>query len=444
MLGTMATVLSATIINVALPHIMTDFGVGQGQAHWLATGFLAAVTATMLASGWLLDHWGVRRTLAAAMLVFCGASILGALAPNLPTLISARVLQGVSAGFLQPLGMYMVFRIFPREERGRAMGIYGVGVILAPALGPVLGGFVVDQLDWRFVLLAPAPFTLLGLIMSLRYLPDADPEQPRYRFDSAGLVLMSVFLIVTLDALNRLQHGFDHMLFVGLELAAAAGILLAFIYQQGRTLTPMLNFEMLREPVFRHACWGALILGVSLYGSTYLIPLFVQTALGYSATDAGLLLFPAGVVMGICFPVAGRMADRLPGRPLIMSGLVIFALAGILFAVSDINAGFAALAFYTVLGRIGLSLLMPALSTTALNPLPNRLLGQGSSTISFARQLGGAMGVNLLAILIEQGPVDAQGHPALGAYHAAWWLIVIAALTALGPAWKLGQKSAAR
>jgi len=444
MLGTMSTVLSATIINVALPHIMTDFGVGQGQAHWLATGFLAAVTATMLASGWLLDHWGVRRTLAAAMLVFCAASVLGALAPDLPTLIIARIVQGVCAGLLQPLGMYMVFRIFPREERGRALGVYGVGIILAPALGPVLGGFVVDQLDWRFVLLAPAPVTLLGLAMSLRYLPDADPDQPRYRFDATGLILLSLFLMTALDALNRLQHGFDHLLIVGLETAAAAGLFCAFLYQQGHSRTPMLNIEMLRERVFRQACWGALILGISLYGSTYLIPLFVQTALGYSATEAGLLLLPAGIVMGICFPIAGRMADRFPGRPLIMSGLIIFALAGTMFALSELEAGFLALACYTVLGRIGLSLLMPALSTTALNPLPNHLLGQGSSTISFARQFGGAMGVNLLAILIEQGPTDAQGHPALGAYHAAWWLIVIGALAALAPAWKLGRRPAGR
>lgn len=440
MLGTMATVLSATIVNVALPDIMDHFQVTQGQAHWLATGFLAAVTATMLASGWLVDHWGARRTLAAAMLLFCAASILGALAPNLPVLVGARVLQGVSAGFLQPLAMYMVFRIFPREERGKAMGIYGVGVILAPALGPVLGGFVVDQLDWRFVMLAPVPLTLLGLAMSLRFLPDADPELTPYRFDRLGLFLLTLFLLLALDALNRAQHGFDHMAVLGLEAILAIAAFVGFLSHQRRSPKPLLNFELLRQPHFRYASWGAMILGVSLYGTTYLIPLFVQTALDYSATEAGLLLLPAGIAMGVLFPIAGRMADHRAGRPLIMGGMMVFAVAGTLFALSGINAGFFALAGYAILGRVGLSFMMPALSTTALNPLPNVLLGQGSGTINFSRQLGGALGVNLIAILIELGPANDQGQPALAAYHAAWWLIVACALLALIPAWRLGPR----
>lgn len=439
MLGTMATVLSATIINVALPDIMGYFRVGQGQAHWLATGFLAAVTATMLSSGWLLDHWGVRRTLAAAMLLFCSASIFGALAPNLPSLIAARVFQGIAAGFLQPLAMYVIFRIFPREERGRAMGIYGVGVILAPALGPVFGGFMVDQLDWRFVMLAPAPLTLMGLAMALRYLPDADPGQPRYRFDVLGLTLLALFLLLTLDALNRIQHGLDHVFLLVLETVGSVLAFVGFVMHQRRSSTPLLNLELLRQPIFRQASWGAMILGISLYGTTYLIPLFVQTALDYSATEAGLLLLPAGIAMGILFPIAGRMADSMAGRPLIMGGLTVFALAAILFALSGINASFLALASYTLLGRAGLSFMMPALSTTALNPLSPELLGQGSGTINFSRQLGGAIGVNLLAILIELGPTNAEGQPALAAYHAAWWLIAGCALLALIPAWRLGS-----
>lgn len=439
MLGTMATVLSATIINVALPDIMSHFDVGQGRAHWLATGFLAAVTATMLASGWLLDHLGVRRTLAGAMFIFCSASILGALAPNLETLIASRLIQGVSAGFLQPLAMYMIFRVFPRDERGRAMGIYGVGVILAPALGPVFGGVMVDQLSWRAVMLAPVPLTLLGLVMALRFLPGADPNLQRYRFDLPGLVLLTLFLLLALDALNRVQHGLEHAWLVLLEGTVALLALSGFLTHQQRARTPLLSIELLRQPLFRNASLGALILGVSLYGTTYLIPLFVQTVLDYSATEAGLLLLPAGIAMGAVFPFAGRLADRKPGRPLIMGGLTLFAVAGTFFATSEIDTSFLALAGYAVLGRIGLSFMMPALSTTALNPLTNAQLGKGSGTVNFSRQLGGAIGVNLIAILIELGPATSAGQPALAAYHAAWWLIVGCALLALIPAWQLGK-----
>jgi MFS family permease len=171
MLGTMATVLSATVVNVALHDIMLEFGIRQGQVHWLATGFIAAMTTSMLASSWLLDHWGVRRTLATAMALFSLISVAGGFAVSPEQLIAARVGQGAMAGLMQPMGMYLVFRIFPQDRRGQAMGIYGMGVILAPALGPVLGGVLVDELDWRYVLFAPVPVTLLGVVMAWRFLP---------------------------------------------------------------------------------------------------------------------------------------------------------------------------------------------------------------------------------------------------------------------------------
>jgi MFS family permease len=192
MLGTMATVLSATVVNVALHDIMIEFGIRQGQVHWLATGFIAAMTTTMLTSSWLLDHFGLRKTLGTAMALFSAVSVLGGFADSPELLILARIAQGALAGLMQPMGMYLVFRIFPRDRRGRAMGIYGMGVILAPALGPVLGGFLVDELDWRYVMFAPVPVTLLGVFMAWRFLP-LPPSRPEpYRFDLPGLVLLGM------------------------------------------------------------------------------------------------------------------------------------------------------------------------------------------------------------------------------------------------------------
>ena len=199
MLGTMATVLSATVVNVALHDIMLEFGIRQGQVHWLATGFIAAMTTTMLASSWLLDHFGVRKTLATAMFLFTVISLLGGFATSPEQLIAARIGQGAMAGLMQPMGMYLVFRIFPRNRRGQAMGIYGMGVILAPALGPVLGGFLVDQLDWRYVMFAPVPVTLTGVFMAWRFLPLPVSRPAPYRFDFPGLVLLGAAIGLSLD-----------------------------------------------------------------------------------------------------------------------------------------------------------------------------------------------------------------------------------------------------
>ena len=436
MLGTMATVLSATVVNVALHDIMTEFGIRQGQVHWLATGFIAAMTTTMLASSWLLDHFGLRKTLGCAMALFSLVSVVGGFATSPEQLIVARICQGALAGLMQPMGMYLVFRIFPRERRGQAMGIYGMGVILAPALGPVLGGFLVDELSWRYVMFAPVPVTLLGVFMAWRFLPLPPSRPAPYRFDLPGLVLLGLTISLSLDALNRLQHvnGAAHWIVIG-ALAAAVS-LFAFVKRERSTAHPLLNVQLLKRPRFLFANLGAAALGLALFGSTYLVPLFVQTALDFSATEAGLLMLPAGFVLGMTFPIAGRLADRRSARSLVLFGIGMFALSAVLFALSDVEMAFGWLALWTVFGRIGLGFMLPALSTGALNPLKPEELGAGSSTINFTRQLGGAFGVNIVALTIEFGD-HAAGVPTIHAFHSAWWLVAAFVAIAAVPVWKM-------
>lgn len=436
MLGTMATVLSATVVNVALHDIMTEFGIRQGQVHWLATGFIAAMTTTMLASSWLLDHFGLRTTLGTAMALFSGVSVLGGFADSPELLILARIAQGALAGLMQPMGMYLVFRIFPRDRRGQAMGIYGMGVILAPALGPVLGGFLVDELDWRYVMFAPVPVTLLGVFMAWRFLPLPPSRPSPYRFDLPGLVLLGLTIGLSLDALNRLQHGLADGFWVAAEAAIVLVLLTLFVRRERRTPHPLLNVSLFRRRSFLFANLGAAALGLALFGSTYLVPLFVQTALAFSATEAGLLMLPAGLVLGMTFPIAGRLADQRSARSLVLFGIAMFALSAILFAVSDVTLAFGWLALWTVIGRIGLGFMLPALSTGALNPLQAHELGAGSSTINFTRQLGGAFGVNMVALTIEFGE-HSGGVPTIGAFHSAWWLVAAFVAIAAIPVWKM-------
>lgn len=436
MLGTMATVLSATVVNVALHDIMLEFGIRQGQVHWLATGFIAAMTTTMLASSWLLDHFGVRKTLATAMFLFTLISLLGGFATSPEQLIAARIGQGAMAGLMQPMGMYLVFRIFPRNRRGQAMGIYGMGVILAPALGPVLGGFLVDQLDWRFVMFAPVPVTMAGVFMAWRFLPVPVSRPAPYRFDLPGLVLLGATIGLSLDTLNRLQQLAGQEARILLEGALAVVMLMLFVVRERKARHPLVNIDLLRKPSFVYANLGAMALGLALFGSTYLVPLFVQTSLGFSATQAGLLMLPAGIVLGMTFPLAGRLADRMSARKLVIFGIVLFATSAVLFALSDLQLAFGWLALWTVLGRIGIGFMLPALSTGALNPLAPEQLGAGSSTINFTRQLGGAFGVNIVALTIEFGD-HSGGIPTIDAFHSAWWLVAVFVAVAAIPVWKM-------
>lgn len=433
MLGTIATVLSATVVNVALHEIMVEFGIRQGQVHWLATGFIAAMTTTMLASSWLLDHFGVRKTLTFAMAMFTLISVAGGFASSPEQLIAARIGQGAMAGLMQPMGMYLVFRIFPRNRRGQAMGIYGMGVVLAPALGPVLGGFLVDQLDWRFVMFAPAPVTLIGVFMARRFLP----TPASYRFDLPGLVLLGLTVGLSLDTLNRLQSLDGQEPRVVIEGLLALVCLALFVWRETRAKHPLVNVSLLRRPSFLYANLGAMAMGLALFGSTYLIPLYVQTALGYTATEAGLLMLPAGIVLGMTFPLAGRLADRGgSARGLVVFGMAMFASSAILFALSGLTLAFGWLALWTVLGRIGIGFMLPSLSIGALNPLEPEELGAGSSTINFTRQLGGAFGVNVVALTIEFGE-HSNGVPTISAFHTAWWLVAVFVAIAVVPVWRM-------
>jgi MFS transporter, DHA2 family, multidrug resistance protein len=334
------------------------------------------------------------------------------------------------------MGMYLVFRIFPRERRGRAMGIYGMGVILAPALGPVLGGFLVDELDWRYVMFAPVPVTVLGVFMAWRFLPLPPSRPAPYRFDLPGLILLGLTIGLSLDALNRLQHGVDSSLQVIVEGVIALTALILFARRERRTPHPLMNVGLFRRRSFLFANLGAAALGLALFGSTYLVPLFVQTALEFSATEAGLLMLPAGLVLGMTFPIAGRLADQRSARSLVLFGIGMFALSAILFAMSDVTLAFGWLALWTVFGRIGLGFMLPALSTGALNPLEPHELGAGSSTINFTRQLGGAFGVNMVALTIEYGE-HSGGIPTIGAFHSAWWLVAVFVAVAAVPVWKM-------
>lgn len=436
MLGTMATVLSATVVNVALHDIMLEFGIRQGQVHWLATGFIAAMTTTMLASSWLLDHFGVRKTLASAMVLFTLISIAGGFAETPGQLIAARIGQGAMAGLMQPMGMYLVFRIFPRERRGQAMGIYGMGVILAPALGPVLGGFLVDQLNWRYVMFAPAPVTMLGVFMAWRFLP-LPPSRPEpYRFDLPGLLLLGATIGLSLDTLNRMQDLTGAELRIGVQALVALALLALFVVRERSARHPLVNITLLQNSSFVFANLGAMALGLALFGSTYLVPLFVQTSLGFTATEAGLLMLPAGIVLGITFPLAGRLADRQSARKLVVFGIAMFAASAMLFAVSDVTLAFGWLALWTILGRIGIGFMLPALSTGALNPLKPEQLGAASSTINFTRQLGGAFGVNIVALTVEFGE-HSDGLPTINAFHSAWWLVAVFVAIAAVPVWQM-------
>jgi EmrB/QacA subfamily drug resistance transporter len=402
MMAAIAVVLSATIVNVAIPDIMGAFGIDQSKAQWLSTAFLAAMTATMLVTAWADKAFGQRATVVGSLGLFGAASILGGIAPDENILILARVLQGAAAGVIQPLAMTVVFQVFPPEKRGSAMGIFGIGVVLAPALGPYVGGVLMDSFNWRFVFYLGVPFGLLGMVLGGLFLQTRQESGPRPSFDFVGFGLLVLFLVIVLSTLSNGQKlGWDSdPILLGAILSI--GLTIAFVWWEWRNPKPLLDMRLFANGAFAAASLVSFVLGAGLFGSTFLLPQFVQTIQGYTPTLAGLLLMPAGFALVFVFPIAGRLSDKLSAGLLIGAGLAIFAWSSYLTANVDINTTFWTLAWWTVLSRIGLGLVFPALSAGSLSVLPRGLIAQGSGAMNFTRQLGGAFGVNLLTVVLER------------------------------------------
>ena len=402
MIATISVVLSTTIVNVAIPAVMGAFGISAVQAQWISTGFLAAMTATMLLADWANRAFGMRLTITVSMAVFLAGSVLGGLAPNETVLTLARVVQGAAAGVVQPLAMIMLFKVFPPDKRGAAMGVYGVGVVLAPALGPWIGGVLMDAFDWRFVFYLGLPFAGLAILLSNLFLPTREESGPIPGFDFVGVAILSVFLAVLLSTLSNAQRlGWDsNIILSGFTVSVASAI--AFVVWELHTAKPMLDMRLFANFAFSSASVVAFIMGAGLFGSTYLLPVFVQQIQGMTPTQAGLLLMPSGFAMLLVFPIAGRLSDKVPAPIMIGIGMLVFAWSSWLMTGANVHTAFWALAWWTILSRVGLGLVFPAISSGALKVLPSHLLGQGSGASNFIRQLGGAFGVNLLAVFIER------------------------------------------
>jgi EmrB/QacA subfamily drug resistance transporter len=396
-----AAVLASTIINVAIPDIMGAFGIGQDQAQWLGTSFLAAATIAMLCSAWMVSAIGLRATVLLSMSIFLLGSVVGGLATNLETMILSRILQGLPAGLLTPLTMTVIFQVFPRGKQGLAMGVSAIGVILAPAIGPTLGGLAVDALSWRYVFFMGIPISAVSLLLAWLILPSGSVNA-RKPFDWPGLILLTVALVSLLVVLsNGAREGWSSNFILSyLAIFTVCGP--GFIIWQYKQVHPLLDLELFRQRNFSIMCIVAFVFGAGLYASTYVIPLFLQLVQRLSPTDSGVMLMPAGFIMVLAFPLSGRLSDRYDARLIIAVGILFFAYAFWLMSGADAGTSFWTFAVWVILSRIGIGLVMPALQMGALKGIELARINAASGSFSFIRQLGGAFGVNLSSIFLER------------------------------------------
>ena len=425
MIGTVASIMASTIVNVAIPDMSRVFVLGQDEAQWLSAGFLGAMTLSMLTTPWLLERYGYRHTYIGAVVLLMLGGVVGGLSSWFDLVLAMRVTEGLAAGVLQPIPAIIVLYAFGEGERGKAMGVFGFGVVLAPAVGPAVGGVLVEWFGWRSIFFVVAPFCLLGMWLARRFLPVGAPggrpiSRAGGRLDAIGLGLIAIAVLALLNGMVNL-HGNGRLLGIALIVGSIAASI-AFVFQQRRNANPLMALGLFRHRPFSMGGLVAFIYGMALFGSTYLVPVFMQEALHLPPSQAGAVLLPAGIALALTIPLAGRLADRVAVSRLVSFGLVLLAMSFFVMLSVDTATALILIMVWTVLGRVGLGFVLPSLNLGSMHGLPGTLISHGSSTINFLRQLGGAVGIGLVGNVLEWRLHSHAGTPLL-AFHETFALI---------------------
>jgi DHA2 family multidrug resistance protein len=412
--GTIMAVLDSSIVNVALPHMRGTFGATVEQITWVATGYILANVIIMPLIGLLSVHLGRKHLYMASVAVFTVASMLAGMARSLPEMIVFRIIQGAGGGAIIPISQAILRESFPFEEQGTAMGLYGLGVVLAPAFGPTLGGWLTDTYSWPWVFYVNVPIGVVNIFLVSRFIHDP-PYMQRRRgiIDVIGLSLLMVGLGSLQLMLEKGQEKdwFSSDMIVTLAVLAAVGLVL-FVWRELKVDHPAVNIRLLRNIPFTSATAIGGVLGMGLYGSLFILPLFLQQILGYPAFNSGLALMPRSLAMGIVMPISGRLYNRLGPRFLVGSGLLVSAWSfWSLGTLSPDTSPWSILAPQIWQG-VGFGLIFVALSTAALAPISKRNLTEASGLYNVVRQVFGSVGIALAATVIT-GRTTAY-HLALG------------------------------
>ncbi len=401
-LGTLSVGLSVTAVNVAIPTIMSSFGVSLNRIQWVLTGFMITRTVLIPCVGWLGDRIGDRNVFLLSTTLFTAGSLLCSLSWNTESLIFFRIIQGIGAGPLLGVAMAIMFEAFPRNERGLAMGLFMTGWSLGPFVGPILGGYLAEHVHWRAIFYINLPTGVLSILAGYYILPRTKSHTAAAPLDGFGLVTMIGATIALLLALSMGQEeGWGSRFIVGL-FASAAILTALFLVAETRAEQPFLELGYFRNVNFSLANILIFLRVFAFRGASFLVSLFLQKALNYSPTQAGIFLLPGAVITGLWSPLAGSLSDRLGPRLPIVSGFAILFVAVYGMSTMTLWTTVTMIFFFLCLKSVGESSLNAPLNTLALGALPEGRARMGSGIIGMSRGLGEAFGIGVFSFLLER------------------------------------------
>src|ERR1051326_8219846 len=417
MLATFMEVLDTSVANVALPHIAGNLSATPEEATWVLTSYLVSNAIILPAANWLGRYFGRKRFLIVCITIFTVSSAICGAAASLGMLIVARIAQGAGGGALQPIAQAVLMESFPREKRGSAMAVFGLGVVVAPIIGPTFGGWITDNYSWRWIFYINIPIGVLAVIMSNMFVEDPPyiSEQRPGRIDYVGFGFMALALGAMQLVLDKGQEEeWFASSFITWVTILSVTALVIFVIWELRSREPIVDLHVLANRNFAVGTSLMIILGIVLYGTIALLPLFLQTLMGYPAVESGLAVSPRGIGAIASMLIVGRLINRVRGRYLVMFGFTVLAFSIYQFGKINLEISISSIVWPNIFSGFAMGFIFVPLTTMALGTLTNEQMGNASGVFNLMRNTGGSVGIATVTTLLARG---AQVHQAAMVSH---------------------------
>ena len=417
MLATFMEVLDTSVANVALPHIAGNLSATPEEATWVLTSYLVSNAIILPAANWLGRFFGRKRFLIVCIVIFTLSSAICGAAGSLGMLIVARIAQGAGGGALQPIAQAVLMESFPRESRGSAMAVFGLGVVVAPIIGPTLGGWITDNYSWRWIFYINIPIGILAVIMSKTFIEDPPyiREQRPGRIDYIGFGLMALALGTMQLVLDKGQEEeWFASSFITWVTVLSATAVVAFVIWELRSREPIVDLRVLVNRNFAVGTSLMIAMGIVLYGTIALLPLFLQTLMGYPAVESGMAVSPRGFGAIASMLIVGRLINRIRGRYLVMFGFSVLAYSIYLFTKINLEISISSIVWPNIISGFAMGFIFVPLTTMALGTLTNEQMGNASGVFNLMRNTGGSVGIATVTTMLARG---AQAHQAALVSH---------------------------
>ncbi|GEL05705.1 DHA2 family efflux MFS transporter permease subunit [Rummeliibacillus stabekisii] len=399
MIGAFVAILNQTLLNVAIPHIMNDLSVSASTVQWLSTGYMLTNGVFIPITAFLITRLGTRKLFISAITSFTIGSIICSLSTTFSLLMLGRVVQAAGAGVIMPLLMTVFLTIFPPEKRGAAMGLFGVAILFAPAIGPTLSGWLIGHYSWRVLFDIVIPVGIVAILMALKWMVDV-VEITKPKFDTFGFIFSTIgfgFLLYGFSEAGN--NGWDSKV-VLISLAIGIIGLIAFAWRELTVEQPMLDLRVFKYDIFTLTTIISMIINMAMFAAMLLLPIYLQNIRGFSALDSGLLMLPGAIVMAIMLPISGKLFDKMGARWLAVIGLVITVVTTYQFSKLSMTTSYSYIMLLYVMRMFGMSFLSMTVSTEGMNQLPQHLVGHGTSASNTARTVAGSIGTAFLVTVM--------------------------------------------